>query len=251
VIVRSDDTPTYFAADVAYLENKVERGFERLVTPLGADHHGYVPRFKAALAALGHDPERLEIPLLQFVHLVEGGARASMSKRRGDFITLDDLIDEIGVDATRFFMLQRSHDSTVDLDLELAVKQAPENPVYYVQYAHARTANILREIGDERVEAALSWSGRVEHHPSERELVLKLVAFRDEAAEAAERRAPHRIAVYALELGRTFAAFYRDCHVKNAETEDLKSFRILLTIATKRTIARALGLLGVSAPDSM
>jgi arginyl-tRNA synthetase len=148
-------------------------------------------------------------------------------------------------------MLQRSHDSTVDLDLDLAVKQAPENPVYYVQYAHARTANILREIGDERVGAALSWSGRVEHHPSEREFVLKLVAFRDEAAEAAERRAPHRIAVYALELGRTFAAFYRDCHVKNAPTEDLKSFRILLTIATKRTIARALGLLGVSAPDSM
>ncbi len=251
VIVRSNGVPTYFAADIAYLEDKLERGFERLITPLGADHHGYVARMKAAMAASGADPDHMEIPLLQFVHLVEGGSRASMSKRRGDFITLDDLLDEIGVDATRFFMLQRSQDSTVDLDLELAVKQQPENPVFYVQYAHARTAAILREIGDARVEQALGWSGRVEHHPSQRELVLKLVAFPDEAAEAAARRAPHRIAVYALELARTFAAFYRDCHVKNAETEDLKSFRIRLTIVTKRTLARALGLLGVSAPDSM
>jgi arginyl-tRNA synthetase len=251
VIVKSDGVPTYFAADLAYVENKVERGFERQITPLGADHHGYVPRFKAALAVLGGDPDRLEIPLLQFVHLVERGARASMSKRRGEFITLDDLIDQIGVDATRFFMLQRSQDSTIDLDLELAVKEEPENPVYYVQYAHARTANILREVGAERVEEALGWSGLVDHHPSQRELVLKLLAFPDEAAEAADRRAPHRIAVYALELARTFAAFYRDCHVKNAETEDLKSFRIRLTIVTKRTLARSLGLLGVSAPESM
>jgi arginyl-tRNA synthetase len=251
VLVKSDGAPTYFAADLAYLEDKLERGFERLITPLGADHHGYVPRFKAALAVLGTDPDRLEVPLLQFVHLVEGGSRATMSKRRGDFITLDDLIDQIGVDATRFFMLSRSHDSTVDLDLELAVKEQPENPVYYVQYAHARTANILREIGAERVAEALGWSGVVEHHPSQRELVRKLLAFPDEAAEAAERRAPHRIAVYALELARTFAAFYRDCHVKNAETEDLKSFRIGLTIATKRTIARSLDVLGVTAPDTM
>jgi arginyl-tRNA synthetase len=251
VIVRSNGIPTYFAADVAYVEDKVERGFERQITPLGADHHGYVPRFKAALAVLGGDPDRLEVPLLQFVHLVSRGARASMSKRRGEFITLDDLVEQIGVDATRYFMLQRSHDSTIDLDLDLAVQESPENPVYYVQYAHARTANILREVGDERVEEALGWSGLVEHHPSQRELVLKLLAFPDEAGEAAERRAPHRIAVYALELSRTFAAFYRDCHVLRAETEDLKSFRVWLTIATKRTLARSLGLLGVSAPERM
>jgi arginyl-tRNA synthetase len=251
VLVRSNGIPTYFAADVAYVEDKAERGFDRQITPLGADHHGYVPRFKAALAVLGGDPDKLEIPLLQFVHLVERGSRASMSKRRGEFITLEDLIDQIGVDATRFFMLQRSQDSTIDLDLELAVKQEPDNPVYYVQYAHARTANILREIGDGRVEDGLGWSGVVEHHPSERELILKLLAFPDEAAEAADRRAPHRIAVYALELARTFAAFYRDCHVKNAETEDLKSFRIQLVVVTKRTLARSLGLLGVSAPESM
>jgi arginyl-tRNA synthetase len=251
VIVRSNGIPTYFAADVAYVENKVERGFERQITPLGADHHGYVARFKAALAVLGEDPDRLEIPLLQFVHVVERGERASMSKRRGEFITLDDLVDQIGVDATRYFLLQRSHDSTIDLDLELAVKEEPENPVYYVQYAHARTANILRKVGDERVEQALGWSGLVDLHPSERELVLKLLAFPDEAAEAAERRSPHRIAIYALELARALAAFYRDCQVLHAETEDLKSFRVRLTIATKRTLARSLGLLGVSAPERM
>ena len=251
VLVRGTGDPTYFAADLAYVENKLERGFERLLMPLGSDHHGYVARLKAAMAIAGGDPDHLEVQLLQFVHLVHRGGRASRSKRRGDFITLDDLIDEIGVDATRYFMLSRSHDSTVDLDLDLAVKEQPENPVYYVQYAHARTANILREIGDARVEEALGWSGVIEHHPSQRELVRKLLAFPGETAEAAERRAPHRIAVYALELARTFAAFYRDCHVKNAETEDLKSFRIGLTIATKGTLARSLDLLGVSAPDTM
>jgi arginyl-tRNA synthetase len=248
VLVKSDGVPTYFAADLAYLENKVERGFERLITPLGADHHGYVPRFKAALAVLGTDPDRLEIPLLQFVHLVERGERASMSKRRGEFITLDDLIDEIGVDAIRFFMLQRSHDSTMDLDLDLAREESAENPVYYVQYAHARIASVLRKAGDR---AALKMSGDLALHPAERELIKKLLAFPAEAAEAAERRAPHRIAVYALELAQTFTAFYRDCRVVGAEPEAVESFRIGLCVATKRTIARALGLLGVSAPESM
>ena len=248
VVVRSDGTPTYFAADLAYLEDKLERGYERLITPLGADHHGYVPRFKAALAVLGTDPEQLEIPLLQFVHLVERGERASMSKRRGEFITLDDLIDQIGVDATRFFMLQRSHDSTIDLDLDLAREESAENPVYYVQYAHARIASVLRKAGER---AAPDMSADLELHPSERELIKKLLAFPAETAEAATRRAPHRIAVYALELAQTFTAFYRDCRVVGAEPAAVESFRLGLCVASKRTIARALGLLGVSAPDSM
>jgi arginyl-tRNA synthetase len=247
VILKSDGVPTYFAADVAYVENKVERGFQRQITPLGADHHGYVPRFKAALAVLGGDPDKLEIPLLQFVHIVESGKRASMSKRRGEFVTLDDLVDEIGVDATRYFLLQRSHDSTIDLDLELAVKESPENPVYYVQYAHARIASILRKAGDRKVEV----SGDLALHPSERDLIKKLLAFPAEAAEAAERRAPHRIAVYALELAQTFTAFYRDCKVVGAEPQAVEAFRLALSVATKRTLARSLGLLGVSAPDSM
>ncbi len=244
VIVRSSGAPTYFAADVAYVENKVERGFERQITPLGADHHGYVPRFKAALAVLGGDPDRLEVPLLQFVHIVVGGSRASMSKRRGEFVTLDELVDQIGVDATRYFLLQRSNDSTIDLDLQLAVKEEPENPVYYVQYAHARIASILRKAEREPAVAELSL------HPSERELIKKLLAFPAEAAEAAERRAPHRIAVYVLELAQTFTAFYRDCKVVG-EPEPVEAFRLGLCVASQRTLARSLALLGVSAPESM
>jgi len=251
-LIRSTGAPTYFAADVAYLENKLERGYNRLITPLGADHHGYIARMKAAMAASGADPDRMEIPLLQFVHLVERGERASMSKRRGEFITLDDLIGEIGVDATRFFMLQRSHDSTIDLDLDLAREESAENPVYYVQYAHARIASVLRKAGEERVRAALEATGEgLELDPAERELVKKLLAFPAEAGEAAVRRAPHRIAVYALELAQTFTAFYRDCRVVGAEPEAVESFRLGLCVASKRTIARALELLGVSAPDSM
>ena len=138
VLRRSTGAPTYFAADVAYQEDKFLRGFDRAIYVLGADHHGYIPRLKAIASSLGEDPSRVEIPILQFVHIVEGGGRSKMSKRRGDFVTLDELIERIGVDATRWFMLSRSHDSTIDLDVELAAKQDPENPVYYVQYAHAR-----------------------------------------------------------------------------------------------------------------
>jgi len=252
VIVRSNGIPTYFAADIAYLENKLERGYGRLILPLGSDHHGYIARMKAAMAASGAEPDHIEIPLLQFVHLVEGGERVSMSKRRGDFITLDDLLDEIGVDATRFFMLQRSNDSTIDLDLDLAREESAENPVYYVQYAHARIVSVLNKAGDERVAEAVGESGEgLELEPAERELIKRLLAFPDEAAEAAERRAPHRIANYALELAQTFTAFYRDCRVVGAEPKRLESFRITLCVATRRTLARSLDLLGVSAPDSM
>jgi arginyl-tRNA synthetase len=252
VIERSTGQTTYFAADVAYAEDKLERGFDLLVIPLGSDHHGYVARLKANMAALGADPDRLEIPILQFVHIVEGDARASMSKRRGEFITLDDLIGEIGVDATRYFMLSRSHDSTIDLDLDLARRQSAENPVYYVQYAHARIASVRRKAGEERVARALAVRGAdVELHPSERALVKKLLAFPDEVAEAAERRSPHRITAYALELAQVFTAFYRDCQVVGAEPKALEDWRLRLCVVSQRTIARALDLLGVHAPDEM
>ena len=252
VLERSSGEPTYFASDVAYLESKLERGFERMFIVLGSDHHGYLPRMRAAVAALGADPTRLEMPILQFVHIVERGERSSMSKRRGDFITLDDLIAEIGVDAARFFMLQRSHDSTVDLDLDLAREQSAENPVYYVQYAHARIASVLRKAGEARVREALAAShGELALEPAERELVKRLLAFPAEIAEAAARRAPHRIATYALELAQSFTAFYRDCRVVGAEPEALESFRIGLSVAAKRAIARSLDLLGVSAPEAM
>jgi arginyl-tRNA synthetase len=254
VLLRSTGEPTYFAKDAAYTEHKLERGYERLIIVLGADHHGYIGRMRALMASLGAEPERLEIPILQFVHVVERGERASMSKRRGDFITLDELIDEIGVDATRFFMLQRSHDSTVELDLDLAREQSAENPVYYVQYAHARIASMLRKAGEERVRAALDDASAprdLRLEPAERELIKKLLGFPGELAEAAERRAPHRVATYALELAQVFTAFYRDCRVVGAEPEALESFRIALSVAAQRTIARALDLLGVAAPEVM
>jgi arginyl-tRNA synthetase len=242
------------AADVAYMQNKRERGFERQLLPVGADHHAYVRELKAAMSALGGDPGTIEVPIIQFVHLVEGGERAAMSKRRGDFVTLDDLLDEIGVDATRFFMLQRSHDRTLDLDLNLARQQSNENPVYYVQYAHARIASMLRRLTPDRVAAAVApgvdW-GAEPLHAAERGLIKQLAAFPDEIAEAAARRVPHRIASYALALAQDFTAFYRDCRVVGATPERTESQRIALALAAQRGIALALGLLGVSAPESM
>jgi arginyl-tRNA synthetase len=254
VLRRSTGAPTYFAADLAYLLEKQERGLDLQILPFGADHHGYIARLKAAFAALGGDAEMLEVPILQFVHLIEGEERAAMSKRRGDFIRLDDLLDEIGVDATRFFMLQRSHDRTVDLDLELARRESPENPVYYVQYAHARIVSMLRRLQEDRLATALApgaaW-GELPLEPAEADLIKALVAFPDEVAEAAERRAPHRIAAYALELAQQFTAFYRDCKVIGSEPAELESFRVALSQASRQTIKLALGLLGVGAPDSM
>lgn len=253
VLLRSTGEPTYFAADLAYTSDKLARGYALLVNVLGSDHHGYVARLKAIMSALGEDPDRYDIRILQFVHLIEGGSRAGMSKRRGEFVTLDELLEQIGVDATRWYMLARSHDSTIDLDLELARRESAENPVYYVQYAHARIVSVLQKAGDERVAAALAASaaGAVGLEPAERALVKKLLAFPAEVAEAAARRAPHRIASYALELAQDFTAFYRDCRVVGAEPEALESFRIALSVAARRTIARSLALLGVSAPESM
>ena len=254
VLRRSDGAPTYLAADLAYLLQKMERGIDLQLLPLGADHHGYMARMKAAFAALGGDPDALEMPIIQFVHLVEGDERAAMSKRRGEFITLDELLDEVGVDATRFFMLQRSHDRTVDLDLELARRESPENPVYYVQYAHARIVTMIGRLPEERVaEALLDGAGWGEEplQDAERNLIKALAAFPDEIAEAAERRAPHRIAAYALELAQEFTAFYRDCKVIGAEPASVESFRVGLSQAARQTIKLALWLLGVGAPDSM
>jgi arginyl-tRNA synthetase len=254
VMQRSDGEPTYLAADLGYLLEKQERGIELQLLPVGSDHHGYVTRMKAAFAAIGGDPDALEMPILQFVHLIEGSERAAMSKRRGDFITLDELIDEIGVDATRFFMLQRSHDRTVDLDLDLARRESSENPVYYVQYAHARIVSMLGRLEAVRVAQALtdeaSW-GVGELEGAERELIKALVSFPEEIAEAAARRGPHRIATYALELAQEFTAFYRDCKVVGATPESVESFRIALSQSARQTIRLALWLLGVSAPDSM
>jgi arginyl-tRNA synthetase len=246
VVIRSNDEPTYLAGDIAYLQDKRERGVERQLMPVGADHHAYVRELKAAMAALGGDPDQVEVPILQFVHLVAGGEVFAMSKRRGDFVTLDELLDEIGVDATRFFMLQRSHDRTLELDVELARTQSRENPVYYVQYAHARIASMLQRVEVAHADAA-AW-GPEPLQPSERELIKKLASFPAEVAEAGARRAPHRIAGYALELAQDFTTFYEKCRVVGAPEE---AFRVALSVAAQRMIAVSLGLLGVSAPDSM
>jgi arginyl-tRNA synthetase len=254
VLERKTGEPSYLASDIAYHLDKRERGFDRLIDVWGADHHGHVARMHAAFEALGGTKGQLELIIMQFVNIIERGERTQISKRRGDFVTLDDLIAQIGVDAVRFFMLQRSHDTTVDLDLDLAREQSSDNPVYYIQYAHARIASILAKAGGGgRVPAALEtaaqYGGTLE--PAERALVKKLLAFPGDVAEATARRAPHRIAAYALELAQTFTAFYRDCQVVGAEGEGVESFRLALSAATKRTIARALNLLGVSAPNKM
>jgi arginyl-tRNA synthetase len=254
VLVRSSGEHTYFASDIAYHQDKRERGYERQIDVWGADHHGYVHRMKAAYEMLGGDPEQLELIIMQLVHLVHRGERAQMSKRAGEFVTLDDLLDEIGVDAARWFLLSRSHDTTIDLDLDLAREQSSENPVYYVQYAHARIASMLAKSGSERVSAALVEASADDEamHASERALLRRLLAFPGEVSEAAARRAPHRIAAYALELAQDFTAFYRDCRVLGAEPRTLESQRIALCVAAQRTIARCLvDLLGVEAPLEM
>ena len=254
VLVRSSGEHTYFASDIAYHQDKRERGFERQIDVWGADHHGYMARMKAAYEALGGDPGHLEMLIMQLVHLVRRGERAQMSKRAGEFVTLDDLVAEIGVDAARWFLLSRSHDTTIDLDLDLAREQSAENPVYYVQYAHARIASVLAKAGVERVAVALAEpdsDSPLSLHASERGLVKRLLAFPGEVEETARRRAPHRIAAYALELAQEFTAFYRDCHVLDVQPQALESTRLALCVAAQRTIAASLELLGVSAPAEM
>jgi arginyl-tRNA synthetase len=252
VLIRSNGEATYLTPDIAYHWDKLRRGFERLINVWGADHHGYVARMRAALEALGADPEAFEVLIMSLVHVVEGGERVQMSKRSGDFITLDELLDDIGVDATRWFMLWRSHETTVDLDLEIARSQSSENPVYYVQYAHARIASILRKAGAAgEPNGFAEASGRPPLEPSEKALVKRLLEFPEEVRVAAERRAPHRICAYSTAVAADFHAFYRDCQVVGAEGEGVESSRLALVLATKRTIAAALGLLGISAPERM
>ena len=267
VLIRSDGTPTYFAPDIAYHYDKLERADGRLIDVLGADHHGYLARMRAAIAALGEDPDRFEAQIIQMVHVELRGERTQMSKRQGTFVPLDELLDDIGTDATRFFMLQRSHETTVDVDLELARKESPDNPVYYVQYAHARIASILRKAraegaappgdGDEDVdEGAVLAAARNEMalatvpEPAERALIQRLLEFPAEVQAAAARRAPQRLAAYATSTAADFHAFYRDCLVVGAG-EGLEQGRLALSIAAQRVIARTLDLLGVSAPERM
>jgi len=244
LIRASDGSFLYFAADVAYLADKLERGFDTAIYVLGADHHGYVARLKAAAAMLGYDPARVEVLLYQLVHLTQGGEQTKMSKRRGDVVFLDDFMDEIGVDAARWYLVNRGPDQTIDVDVDLAAERSQKNPVYYVQYAHARIAGILRNAADLPSNTVLLGTLAAE----ERELVKRLLELPAVAADAAEKRGPQSLPAYAIRVADDFHRFYHEHRVLESEQQ---AFRLALCRATQIVIARCLDLVGVEAPDRM
>jgi arginyl-tRNA synthetase len=252
VIIRDNGIPTYFASDIAYHDNKFRRGFETVINIWGADHHGYIPRMKAAMAALGYDPARLEVLILQMVSLYQGGELVKMSKRTGQGVTLTELIEEVGRDAARYFFIMRSLDSQLDFDLDLAKSHSNDNPVYYVQYAHARIASIFRQMA----EAGITFDSGSQAElyrlstPFEQDLIRKLGDYPDEVSAAARDRAPHRIARFAHELAGLFHSFYNSCRVLGVEPE-LTMARLALVAATQRVLKHALTILGVDAPEKM
>ena len=249
VLIRSNEQPTYFAADIAYHEDKLERGFDHLINIWGADHHGYVPRMKAAVEILSGRSGALEVIIGQLVNLLDEGELKQMSTRRGEMVTLSELVEAIGVDAARFFLVMRSQDQTLDLDIGLARKHSQDNPVYYVQYAHARIASILRNAPAE-LRAVIGSGPGVFASGYERQLIKRLEGFSTVIQDAAERRAPHRIAGYAQELAADFHVFYKRCRVIGVDPAKASS-RLALCLVSKRVIGRCLDLLGVSAPESM
>jgi arginyl-tRNA synthetase len=247
VLIRSPEqggTPTYRAADVVYLVDKLERGYDRAIYVLGADHHGTRNWYAAIARMLGYDPERVEVLLYQFVHLIKGGEQASMSKRRGDVVFLDDFVDDVGVDAARWYLANRGPDQAIDIDLDLAAERTEKNPVYYVQYAHARIAGIRRNAGD----TAVSAEAGSELAQEERDLVKRLADFPTVVAEAIERRGPQGVPTYAIRLADDFHRFY---HHHRVLESDAQAFRLALVTATQSVIARALDLVGVEAPERM
>jgi arginyl-tRNA synthetase len=245
VVIRSNGTPTYRAADIAYLEDKLSRGFDRAIYVLGADHHGTRNWYAAVARMLGHDPERLEVLLYQLVHLVRSGELAKMSKRAGDVVLLDEFVDEVGVDAARWYLVSRSHDQTIEIDVDLAAEKTQKNPVYYVQYVAARIAGIMRNAGNATVAA----EPEGELAPEERDLVKRLVEFPTVVADATERRGPHLLTNYAIYVADDFHRFYHRHRV--LESGESQAFRLALCRATQIVVGRALDLIGVVAPERM
>ena len=247
VLIRSPErggTPTYRAADVVYLADKLDRGFDRALYVLGADHHGTRNWYAAIARMLGYDPDRVEVLLYQLVHLTRGGAQTKMSKRRGEVVFLDEFMDEIGVDAARWYLVSRGPDQTIDIDVDLAAEKSQKNPVYYVQYAHARIAGILRNAGG--AEVASRPAGQLARE--ERELVKRLAELPGIVAEATERRGPHALPNYAIRVADDFHRFYHEHRVLGSDAE---AFRLGLCRATQTVIARSLDLVGVEAPERM
>ena len=246
VLIRSETgTPTYRAADVVYLADKLDRGLDRALYVLGADHHGTRNWYAAVARMLGYDPERVEVLLYQLVHLTRGGAAAKMSKRRGDVVFLDELLDEVGVDAARWYLVSRGPDQAIEIDVDLAAEKTAKNPVFYVQYAHARIAGILRNAEGG---AAPSAEPPPDLADEERDLIKRLAEFPAVVAEATERRGPHAIPNYAIRVADDFHRFYTRHKVLGSEAEP---FRLGLITATKSVIARSLDLIGVEAPERM
>ncbi len=256
VIIRSDGQMTYFASDIAYHKNKFERGYDRLIDIWGADHHGYIARVKAAVEAMGYGTDRLDIIIHQLVNLLRGGKPVAMSKRSGEFVTLKEVMDEVGVDATRFFFLMRSSDTALDFDLELAKKTSDENPVYYVQYAHARICSIIRVAGEQgrKVEKEIEGITKGDltplTDPTELELIKQLSFYPDVISTAAKTLEPHRINFYLLELAGLLHRYYFNCRVITEDAALTKAWFALIK-AVQTILKSALGLLGVTAPERM
>jgi arginyl-tRNA synthetase len=250
VIYRSDGRPTYFAADIGYVTEKFSRGFDHLIYIWGADHHGTVARVRNAAEAMGYDREAVQVLLYSWVRFIRDGVEVSMSKRAGEFITLDELLEEVGVDAARWFFASRGHTSSIDFDIELAKTQSNENPVYYVQYAHARIASILRKAADAGLVPASDVRGALGDGP-EAALVRAVVRFPEVVEDAVAAEETHGITAYATELATAFHAFYRDARVVDPDAPERSATRLALARATQVTLANTLRLLGISAPDSM
>ncbi|WML41681.1 arginine--tRNA ligase [Neobacillus sp. OS1-2] len=252
VLIKQDGSYTYLTPDIAYHKDKLERGFEKLINIWGADHHGYIPRMKAAIQALGYDREALEVEIIQLVHLYKNGEKMKMSKRTGKAVTMRDLVDEVGLDATRYFFAMRSSDTHMDFDLDLAVSESNENPVYYAQYAHARICSILRA-GEEQglmVDAGADFS-LVALSEKEIDLLKKLGEFPSAVGEAAVKRVPHRITNYIFELASTFHSFYNAEKVLDPEQPERTKARLGLVKTVQISLKNALALIGVSAPEKM
>ncbi|GAB4257937.1 arginine--tRNA ligase [Deferrisoma sp.] len=252
VLVKSDGSLTYFAADIAYHLDKFARGFDRVVDIWGADHHGYVPRMKASLAAMGIDPDRLEVLLVQFVSLLRGGKPVGMSTRAGEFVTLREVVDEVGRDAARFLFLTRSCDAPLDFDLEVAKAQTADNPVFYVQYAHARISSVFREAEKAGVSVPSAAEAELDRlvEEDERELLKLLYLFPEVVEEAALQREPHRLTFYLQDLAARFHGYYNRYRFL-VDDPDLAGARLCLAGAVRRVIANGLGILGVAAPETM
>jgi arginyl-tRNA synthetase len=246
VVIRSNGLPTYRAADIAYVEDKLRRGFDKAIYVLGADHHGTRNWYGAVARMLGYDPDRIEVLIYQLVHLLRAGELAKMAKRTGDIVALDELIDEVGVDAARWYLVSRSHDQAIEIDVDLAAEKSQKNPVYYVQYVAARIAGIMRNAGDAAVGADPPAAGL---SPQERDLVKRLVEFPAVVAEATERRGPHQLTNYAIYVADDFHRFYHEHRVLDGG--DAQPFRLGLCRATQAVVTRALDLVGVEAPERM